>query len=242
MDAVLLPVGKALTFGDFNSRGGSEADSDPRVGESGGPLRGHRTYWVARTSSTATLAWEWTPGGWAGIRTYGYSGGADSAIAAMLPFLSLTAQSVRLPFTVPRPPRALKLLSSSSSLNNDGTVDASLIFSDVPNGLDPSTRISRQLAIYTQKSPPGNSYKGTTANTTIDGHPAYLSTLDSDANPSLGASAIIFGVSGQLVAVSVDDPATARYVNAAAVRTMIGAIRLAPHLADPAGWFSDPLR
>jgi hypothetical protein len=241
MTAVLLPVGKSLTFGDFSTPGGAAADSDPRQGAPAQTVQGHRAYWVSRTPTSSTLAWEWTPGGWAGIYAHGYQAGSEAAIGAMLPHLSLTPGRVRLPFSVPRPPTALKLLSTSSSLNGDGTVDASLTFSDVPNATDPSTRILRSLSIYTQKSPSGNSYKGATANTTIDGHPAYLSTLDSEANPDLGASAIVFGVSGQMLAIDVNDLATARYVTAANVRTMIGAMRLTPHVSDPTSWFANPL-
>lgn len=243
---VLVLLAKGTSFGSEAGDGppgkqpSAEAQTDPKRGQPGPAVGGHRSYWVDKGETSATLMWEWTPGGWAGITTVGYASGAAAAVTTAAQQVWLGERPVRLPFSLPRPPAQLKVFSVSSSVNGDGSVEGDVTFSDVPDATDPQTHIPRQLSVGTQKSPAGNTYKGTAANTAIAGHPAYLSTLDSDDTGD-ASSALLFGISGQMLAITVYDRATEKYVPRAQLKSMITSMRLVTNPRDVSTWVN-PLR
>jgi hypothetical protein len=204
-------------------------------GQPGPEVAGHRSYWVTKTEAKATLAFEWTPGGWATISATIEQTGAIDLVRSAAANVWLGARPVKLPFSMPRPAQQLKVLSVRSSIGPDLSVDADITFSDVPDGSDPATHVPRQLTVGTQKSPAGNTYKGSAANTTIGGHPAYLSTLDS-SNTGDASEAMIFGISRQMLIVTVYDKATEKYVPRNQLRTFIGNVQLVTQPWNPTYW------
>jgi hypothetical protein len=184
------------------------------------------------------LAWQYGPDAWAVVDVAGptpktdprdASGRATAERVAATARLRLQ-QPIRLPFRVSGVPANLRPLYTVAYLNHDGW-GAGLSFSDT-DGIDPGTGQARELRFGVSGPVPARP----STNTTVDGHPALLTTQK-------GTSTLdVYGVRGSWINIAALRPAVLTAIGPGGVLGRYRDLHLVANPADRSGWTDHPIR